>query len=120
MPELTNGRAEVSEYPAHGRTRSWVAVLVIVAGFAIGGVALTLGPTWWLFWAAAGIVVVGGAWALASNILADVVLDDPRVLAESLHYSVFGKEQEHELRGGDYGEQSHKPTAPDPAHWPHG
>jgi hypothetical protein len=120
MSEFTGGHAETSEYPAHGRTRSWVAVLVILAGFVIGGVALTLGPTWWLFWTGTGIVVVGGVAALMSNILADVVLDDPRVLEESIHYSIFGREREHELRGGDHGEQSHKPTAPDPAHWPHG
>lgn len=110
----------MSEYPAHGRRRSWVAVLVIVAGFVIGGVALTLGPAWWLFWTALGIVVVGGAAAVFSNILADVVLDDPRVLAESMHYSIFGRERNSELRGGPYGERSKKPTAHDPGHWPHG
>lgn len=120
MSEFTSARAELSEYPAHGRTRSWVAVMVILAGFVIGGVALTLGPTWWLFWTGTGIVMVGGVTALMSNILADVVLDDPRVLAESMHYSIFGREPERELRGGDHGEQSHKPTAPDPTHWPHG
>jgi hypothetical protein len=120
MSEFSRRREEEDEYPAHGRTRSWIAVLVIVTGFAIGGVALTLGPTWWLFWTAAGIIVAGGATALFSNVLADVVLDDPRVLAESMHYSIFGKEQENDLRGGDHGEQSHKPTARDPATWPHG
>ncbi|HEU5156815.1 MAG TPA: hypothetical protein VFU43_07440 [Streptosporangiaceae bacterium] len=110
----------MSEYPAHGRTRSWFAVLVIVAGFGVGGVALTLGPTWWLFWTAAGVVAVGGVAALFSNILADVVLDDPRVLDESMHYSILGDEPERELRGGEHGEQSAKPTARDPADWPHG
>lgn len=108
------------EYPAHGRTRSWIGVGVIVAGFAIGGVALTLGPTWVLFWAGAGIVVVGGLVALFSNVLADVVLDEPRVLPESMHYSIFGREDDHQLRGGPHGERSHKPTAHDPADWPHG
>jgi hypothetical protein len=120
MLEFTQRREETSEYPPYGRTRSWIAVLVIAAGFTTGGVALTLGPTWWLFWTAVGVVVVGGVAALSSNILADVVLDDPRVLTESMHYSIFGRERKRELRGGDYGEQSHKPTARDPAVWPHG
>jgi hypothetical protein len=115
-----HGREAMSEYPAHGRMRSWIAVVVIVAGFAIGGVGLTLGPTWWLFWTAVGIVVLGGVVALSSNILADVVLDEPRVLAESMHYSIFGREQEREFRGGEYGERSGKPTASDPTDWPHG
>jgi hypothetical protein len=110
----------MSEYPAHGKTRSWIAVVVIVAGFVVGGIALIIGPAWWLFWTGFGIVVVGGLAALFSNILADVVLDDPRVLAESMHYSIFGREREHDLRGGPYGEQSRKPTAHDPADWPHG
>jgi hypothetical protein len=120
MLENTQRRAEMSEYPSHGRTRSWIAVVVIAAGFTTGGVALTLGPTWWLFWAAAGIVMVGCVAALFSNVLGDVVLDDPRDLTESMHYSIFGQEHEKELRGGEHGEQSHKPTARDPADWPHG
>ncbi|HEY7488075.1 MAG TPA: HGxxPAAW family protein [Streptosporangiaceae bacterium] len=110
----------MSEYPAHGRTRSWIAVSVIVAGFVVGGVALTLEPTWWLFWTGAGIVVVGGVVALFSNVLADVVLDEPRVIPESMHYSMFGREEEKELRGGPHGERSGKPTAHDPEDSPHG
>ena len=110
----------MSDYPPHGRKRSWFAVVAIVAGFATGGLALTLGPAWWLFWIAVAVVVMGGTAALFSNILADVVLDEPRVLAESMHYSIFGRESGHELRGGEHGEQSRKPTARDPADWPHG
>jgi hypothetical protein len=109
----------MSDYPAHGRARSWIAVVVIVVGFSAGGVALTLGPTWWLFWTAAGVVVVGGLVALLSDILADVVLDTPRDIPETLHYSIFGREQE-EHRGGSHGEQSGKPTAQDTADRPHG
>ncbi len=120
MLELTQRREEMSEYPSHGRTRSWITVAVIVAGFATGGVALTLGPTWWLFWTATGVVVVGGVVGMFSNILADVVLDDPRDLTESMHYSAVGHEGEPELRGGEHGEQSDKPTARDPSEWPHG
>jgi hypothetical protein len=110
----------MSEYPSHGRKRSWIAVVVIVAGFAVGGIALTLGPTWWLFWTGSGIVVVGGIAALFSNILSDVVLDEPRDITESMHYSLVGTERDDELRGGEHGEQSDKPTARDPSDWPHG
>ena len=113
----------MSEYPRHGRARSWVGVAVIVAGFTAGGVALTLGPTWWLFWTSLGVVIVGGIGALFSNILADVVLDEPRDISESMHYSIFGQQteqEEQELRGGPYGERTEKPTTSDPADWPHG
>jgi hypothetical protein len=110
----------MSEYPSHGRKRSWIAVAVIVAGFTAGGIALTLGPTWWLFWTGTGIVVVGGVVALFSNILADVVLDEPRDISESLHYSLIGRERDDDRRGGEQGETSEKPTARDPADWPHG
>jgi hypothetical protein len=50
----------------HGRPVSWVAVMVIVIGFIIGGFAMVSTPTWWLFWTAAGITAVGlGTGALA-------------------------------------------------------
>src|SRR5918999_6488551 len=99
----------MADYPAHGRVRSWVAVVVIVTGFAVGGFALTLGPTWWLFWTALGIVLVGGLVGLFSDILADVVLDEPRDIPETMHYSIFGKDQKGLYRGGPYGERSGKP-----------
>lgn len=43
----------------HGRPIAWVSVSVIMAAFVIGGFALVFGPTWWLFWAALGLAVVG-------------------------------------------------------------
>lgn len=43
----------------HGRTISWVSVSVIMAAFLVGGLALALGPVWWLFWASLGLAVVG-------------------------------------------------------------
>jgi hypothetical protein len=43
----------------HGRTVSWVAVSLIMVAFLVGGLALTLGPIWWLFWAALGLAVIG-------------------------------------------------------------
>jgi hypothetical protein len=55
----------------HGRPASWVAVTIIVVGFTVGGIALPIGPTWWLFWLGTGIVVVGGIFALSVHILDD-------------------------------------------------
>jgi hypothetical protein len=55
----------------HGRPSSWVAVTVIVVGFILGGIALTVGPSWVLFWVGAAIVVVGGIMAAATRIMDD-------------------------------------------------
>jgi hypothetical protein len=57
--------------PFHGRTVSWVAVSIIMAGFLAGGLGLVLGPSWWLFWAGAALVVVGGLLALGTHIFED-------------------------------------------------
>ena len=43
----------------HGRPASWVVTFTIIIGFIVGGIALAVGPTWWLFWTGAGIVVIG-------------------------------------------------------------
>ena len=55
----------------HGRSVSWFAVSVIMAGFLIGGLSLVFGPTWWLFWVSLGIAAVGGLMALANGIFDD-------------------------------------------------
>jgi hypothetical protein len=55
----------------HGRPASWVAVSIIIIGFCVGGIALPIGPTWWLFWVGAAIVVIGGIMAMAAHILDD-------------------------------------------------
>jgi hypothetical protein len=55
----------------HGRPASWVAVSIIIIGFCVGGIALPIGPTWWLFWVGAAIVVIGGIMAMATHILDD-------------------------------------------------
>ena len=55
----------------HGRRVSWVAVSLIMVAFVIGGVALVIGPTWWLFWAAAGLSVLGLLLALGTGIFDD-------------------------------------------------
>ena len=53
----------------HGSPASWVAVSIIIVGFIIGGIALPVGPVWWLFWTGAAIVVIGGIFALSVHIL---------------------------------------------------
>jgi hypothetical protein len=55
----------------HGRPVSWVAVSIIMVGFLVGGAGLVAGPSWWLFWAGAGLTVIGGLLALATNIFED-------------------------------------------------
>jgi hypothetical protein len=62
-------------YPSyHGRTVSWVAVGIMVAGFIVGGLALlvgTGGAIWWLFWVGAGITGLGLLISLATNMFED-------------------------------------------------
>jgi hypothetical protein len=55
----------------HGRPASWVVTAVVIVGFIIGGIALPIGPTWWLFWTGAGIVVLGAIMGAAGHILDD-------------------------------------------------
>ncbi|MCW2904610.1 MAG: hypothetical protein JWO67_6875 [Streptosporangiaceae bacterium] len=103
-----------------GRTTSWVAIGIMIAGFTVGGVGLTLGPSWPVFWAGVAVVGVGGILALATDIFSDVVLDDPRVIPEIVDYSTFGQRGERR-RGGPYGETTDKPTIREPEEpFPHG
>jgi hypothetical protein len=69
--EMTAGDSTHHEPAQHGRPVSWVAVAVIVIGFTVGGIALPIGPTWWLFWVGVGIVVVGVIIATAGHVLDD-------------------------------------------------
>lgn len=62
-----------------GSPKSWLAVIVILIGFTVGGVALCLGPNWMLFWVGAGIIALGGVIALVVDIFSDVIIDAPRV-----------------------------------------
>jgi len=55
----------------HGRASSWIVVTIIVIGFVIGGAAMLAGPTWWLFWLGAGIVILGCIGGAATRILDD-------------------------------------------------
>ena len=55
----------------HGRPASWVVSATVIVGFIIGGIALPIGPTWWLFWTGVGIVVLGGLMGAAVHIFDD-------------------------------------------------
>ena len=60
---------EHEEY--HGRPVSWVAVLIIIIGFILGGIALAVGPSWVLFWVGAALVVLGAIFAASIHIMDD-------------------------------------------------
>ena len=55
----------------HGKPASWVAVAIIIVGFIVGGIALPVGPTWWLFWTGTAIVVIGAIFAASIRIFDD-------------------------------------------------
>ncbi|WP_113704101.1 HGxxPAAW family protein [Nonomuraea lactucae] len=61
-----------------GRASSWLAVTVMLIGFILGGVGLTM-ANWALIWVGVGLFVVGGILALVFDIFSDVVIDAPRV-----------------------------------------
>jgi hypothetical protein len=55
----------------HGRPISWAVTSIIIIGFIVGGIALPVGPTWWLFWTGVAIVVIGGIVGWATRIMED-------------------------------------------------
>ena len=55
-----------------GSMGSWIACLVIIAGFVVGGVAMVIW-NWPMFWVGVGLVVVGCVIARAANIMEDVM-----------------------------------------------
>ncbi|MCC5579788.1 MULTISPECIES: HGxxPAAW family protein [Microtetraspora] len=87
--------AESAHQGSHGGSpKSWFAVIIILAGFTVGGVGLTIGPNWLIFWIGAAICAVGGVVALLVDIFSDVIIDAPRVMPEGEHQSPF---EHHEL-----------------------
>lgn len=65
-----------------GRPKSWAAVIIMIIGFLVAGVALCLGPAWVAFWIGVAVVVIGGIIALAADIWNDVVVDETRLTPE--------------------------------------
>lgn len=73
-----------------GRAKSWLAVTVMLLGFIIGGVGLTLGPNWFLFWTGGVVIVLGGILAMVFDIFSDVIVDARRSgLPAAEHHSPF-------------------------------
>jgi hypothetical protein len=62
---------DADAHPQHGRPTSWVATCIIVVGFVVGGIALCVGPSWWLFWTGVGIVVLGGIFGASTHMMDD-------------------------------------------------
>jgi hypothetical protein len=62
----------VVEGSARGRPMSWVVVALVILGFLVGGLGLMAGPSWWLFWTGAGLVLVGIVVGWATGIMEDV------------------------------------------------
>lgn len=60
-----------------GRPKSWVAVAIIFVGFVVGAVGITLGPNWVVVGVGAAMIVIGGIFALAVDIMSDVVTYRP-------------------------------------------
>ncbi|WP_033423892.1 HGxxPAAW family protein [Actinomadura flavalba] len=102
-----------------GRPSSWVAVSIVFVGFAVGGVALCLGPAWLLFWIGVAITLVGVVVSGLVHVFSDVVVDAPRVIPEIVDYSAFGKRTD-KRRGGTSGETQDKPVKTDSQNTPHG
>ncbi|GIH89737.1 HGxxPAAW family protein [Planobispora siamensis] len=61
-----------------GRALSWLAVTVSLLGFAIGGIALTAGPNWLVFWMGVAVCMMGCVLLLFFGAFKDVILDSPR------------------------------------------
>jgi hypothetical protein len=62
----------VVESSPRGRPVSWAVVGVVIVGFIVGGVGLTLGPTWWMFWVGAALATVGIVVGWATGMMEDV------------------------------------------------
>lgn len=56
---------------SRGGRGSWIAVALIILGFAIGGLGLTLGPQWVMVIVGVVVTAVGGAIGLAAGIMED-------------------------------------------------
>ncbi|WP_283136667.1 HGxxPAAW family protein [Rhizohabitans arisaemae] len=60
-----------------GSPKSWVAVIVMLLGFTICGLALVMDFNWLMFGVGAGVTVIGGLLLLVFDAFSDVILADP-------------------------------------------
>ncbi|CAM4179986.1 hypothetical protein GCM10009799_26640 [Nocardiopsis rhodophaea] len=86
-----------------GRPGSWVAVAFIAVGFALGGLSIVLGMSWWLLGAGVALMLIGAVLSLVTDIFTDVVLDDPHREPEEPHETPLHKikQRDRELAAGD-------------------
>ena len=56
----------------HASFGSWIACLIIIAGFVVGGIAMIVW-NWPLFWVGVGVTVIGCVVAGAVGIMDDVM-----------------------------------------------
>ena len=92
--------ASEKRYSHCGRPSSWIAVTLMILGFLVGGVGLTLGPPQWaVVIGGAVIFAIGGIIAYAIDIFKDTgVAEEPeKYLDDSLEHGEhpLGAEEEH-------------------------
>jgi hypothetical protein len=64
-----------------GRASSWLAVTVILLGFTIAGVALCLGPNWFVLWMGTAVCAMGAILTLVFRVFQDIVVEAPRAMS---------------------------------------
>ena len=62
----------MAQASSRGRPVSWIAVLLMLVFFLIGGVGLVLGPAWPVFVVGAVGFTAAGIFGLATGIMSDV------------------------------------------------
>ncbi len=95
--------ASEKRYSHWGRPSSWIAVALMLVGFTVGGVGLTLGPpVWAVVIAGAALFVVGMAIAYFIDIFKDTgVSEEPEVYQDdSAEHGEHSLGAEEEARGG--------------------
>ncbi|GAA4956139.1 hypothetical protein GCM10023224_47400 [Streptomonospora halophila] len=95
-----------------GRTASWVAVGVFLAGFLTGGIGIALGVNWWLIGAGLVLMAVGGVLFLVTDIFTDVVLDEPHYESEEPHNTPLHRIKAEDRQRAE-GEEGHRAAADD-------
>ncbi|MFF0307581.1 HGxxPAAW family protein [Streptosporangium sp. NPDC004379] len=79
MPDGAPGPPHSDHGAGHGgRASSWLAVTVLILGFAAAGIGLCRGPDWLLLWAGTAVCVIGGVLIVAFGAFRDVSVEVPR------------------------------------------
>lgn len=70
-PGMYGGGPSHAHEAQHGRPVSWAVTALVIVGFVVGGIALPIGPVWWLFWTGAALVVIAVLMGAAVHIFDD-------------------------------------------------